>query len=578
MRTISIGAQWFAKIREKHCFYIDKTDFIREWWEAEDEVTLITRPRRFGKTLNMDTLNCFFSNRYSDRGDLFEGLSIWEQEGYRQIQGEYPVIFLSFASVKETKADMAKKRIGNLIRDFYSQYEFLAEQDKLGESQRNLLKKMCTEMDEVDVANSLNFLSRLLHEYYDRKVIILLDEYDTPLQEAYVSGYWAEMAAFIRNLFNATFKTNPHLERAIMTGITRVSKESIFSDLNNLEVITTTDQKYATSFGFTQDEVMKALEEFNLSGQMETVKLWYDGFTFGMARDIYNPWSITKYLEKRKFDAYWANTSSNSLIGLLIRQGDNKVKRTMESLLSGGMLATALDEEIIFNQLDENKDAIWSMMLASGYLKIEKTEVDPENYEVVYYLKLTNFEVKRMFQKMFSGWFQKRDVPYGDFIYAMQTGNLREMNIYMSQILLEMVSSFDTAGKPSGKLHPERFYHGLVLGLMATERKYEVRSNGESGYGRYDITMVPKRTVRERGEILPSFVIEFKLYNPDAPDYEKSLEDTVKRALEQIGEKAYDTAILTQGIPAEEIYHYGFGFCGKEVLIGTDKNNTYFAT
>ena len=242
----------------------------------------------------------------------------------------------------------------------------------------------------------------------------------------------------------------------------------------------------------------------------------------------------------------------------------------MEQLLSGGMLETLLDEEIIFEQLDENKDAIWSLMLASGYLKIEKTEVDPESFEVTYYLKLTNFEVKQMFRRMFSGWFQKMDVPYGEFIHAMQTRNLREMNIYMSQILLEMVSSFDTAGKPSDKLHPERFYHGLVLGLMATERKYEVRSNGESGYGRYDITMVPRRTVRERGEVLPSFVIEFKLYNNEAPDYEKSLEDTVHRALQQIEEKAYDTVLLSQGIPKEQIRHYGFGFRGKDVLIGTD--------
>ena len=570
MRTVSIGAQGFEYLRENNCFYIDKTDFIREWWENRDIVTLITRPRRFGKTLNMDMLNCFFSNKYADRGDLFEGLSIWEQEKYRKLQGTYPVIALSFAAVKETKPDLAKKRICRLICRLYGQYEFLTLDMSISDAHKEQFKEMCREIDESAVADSLNFLSELLYAHFKKKTIILLDEYDTPLQEAWVNGYWSDMVAFIRNLFNATFKTNPNLERAVMTGITRVSKESIFSDLNNLKVITTTARKYATAFGFTQQEVYDALDEFELSDQRENVRMWYDGFTFGNVRDIYNPWSITKYLDAGKFGAYWANTSSNSLIDVLVRQGDDDIKRTMEVLLRGGTVETVIDEEIVFSQLDISNDSVWSLMLAGGYLKIEDTRVNPEDFEVTYFLRLTNFEVKVMFEKMFSGWFRRNDVPYGEFIRAMQTANLREMNIYMNQILLETVSSFDVAGRPSDRTHPERFYHGLVLGLMATEKKYEVRSNGESGYGRYDITMVPKRTVRERGEKLPCFVIEFKLFNPDAPDYEKTLDDTVLRALKQIEEKAYDTAILTQGIPKEQIRHYGFGFAGKKVLIGTD--------
>lgn len=570
MRTVSIGAQGFEKLRMKQCFYVDKTDFIRQWWDSEDDVTLITRPRRFGKTLNMDMLNCFFSNRYSDRGDLFEGLSIWGDEAYKQIQGTYPVIFVSFAAIKETESLAAKKRLGNLICRLYGQYEFLLDSEQLSDMKKEKFRQMCRKIEESEVADSLNFLSELLYVHYGKKVIILLDEYDTPLQEAYLNDYWTQMVQFIRNLFNATFKTNSYLERAVMTGITRVSKESVFSDMNNLEIVTTTSQKYAESFGFTEEEVFASLEEFKLSEQKDYVKLWYDGFSFGNVSDIYNPWSITKFLSEKKLDAYWANTSSNGLINILVKQGNIDIKETMVRLLAGELLETEIDEEIIFQQLFCEKKALWSLMLACGYLKIERSVMDYEDFSVTYSLKLTNFEIIQMFKKIFASWFDGTEVPYNEFLRAMETANLREMNIYMSQILLETVSSFDVANRPSDKLHPERFYHGLVLGLMATERKYEVRSNGESGYGRYDITMIPKRTVRERGEILPSFVIEFKLFNADAPDYEKTLEDTVERALAQIEEKAYDTALVSQGIPREQIRHYGFGFEGKKVLIGTD--------
>ena len=570
LRTISIGAQGFEYLRNNNCFYIDKTDFIRQWWEQKDVVTLITRPRRFGKTLNLDMLNCFFSNKYKGRSDLFEGLSIWKQEEYRQLQGTYPVIFFSFAGIKETTCKDAFSQIRRIIYDLYNSFYPITQSNRLNEMDQQLFHTISLDMDDVTAKNAVSALSQLLGKVYEKKVIILLDEYDTPLQEAYVNGYWDEMAEFIRGLFHATFKTNPCLERAIMTGITRISKESIFSDLNNLEVVTTTTKKYKTSFGFTQEEVTAALDEFALSHQKNDVKKWYDGFTFGDIHDIYNPWSITKFLSQREFAAYWANTSSNRLVNTLIRHSGNRIKQAMEKLLAGEYVTAVIDEEIIFNQLDEDENAIWSLLLAAGYLKINHVETDPDTYEPVYYLELTNLEVKIMFERMFSGWFRQKDIPFGEFLHSMQAGNLREMNIYMSQILMEMVSSFDTANKPSDKLHPERFYHGLVLGLIAAERKYEVRSNGESGYGRYDIIMTPKRTVQQHGTALPSFVIEFKLFNPDAPDHEKTLQDTVERALKQIKEKAYDTAILAQGIPKEQIRHYGFGFEGKKVLIGTD--------
>ncbi|MDE7211690.1 MAG: AAA family ATPase, partial [Lachnospiraceae bacterium] len=382
-RTVAIGIQDFETAVSKNCFYVDKTNFIRDWWENMDSVTLITRPRRFGKTLTMSMVERFFSTKYAGEGALFSGLNIWKDEKYWELQGTYPVISLSFAPVKEMGNFLNMRRLMcRLIYEQYNQYRFLLDINGwMDEKERALFETVSRDMDEDIAIMSLNMLSRLLMRYYGKKVIILLDEYDTPMQEAYVSGYWKETVAFMRNLFNATFKTNPYLERAIMTGITRVSKESIFSDLNNLEVVTAASGKYADIFGFTQAEVSDALREYGLSGKEEAVKNWYDGFTFGTRTDIYNPWSIIKFLDEKKFGTYWANTSSNSLVGKLIREGSREVKLTMEDLLGGGTLHTEIDEQIVFNQLDQSENAIWSLLLASGYLRIESHTEGGDTWE-----------------------------------------------------------------------------------------------------------------------------------------------------------------------------------------------------
>ena len=308
-RVVGIGNQSFESIRKKDTFYIDKTAFIKEWWENEDIVTLITRPRRFGKTLNMDMLRCFFSNEYKDRGELFEGLNIWEDEKYREIQGAYPVIFLSFAGIKGNTFELSRKQISDRIIDLYESNRFLLKSDCISDTEKaRYISFLENPMDE-DISFKLNELSNYLSRYYKKKVIILLDEYDTPMQEAYVNGYWEELVAFTRSLFNSTFKINPYLERAIMTGITRVSKESIFSDLNNLKVITVTSDEYSKCFGFTEEEVFDALDEQELSSEKEKVKKWYDGFTFGTSKDIYNPWSIINFLDEKKYKTYWADSS-----------------------------------------------------------------------------------------------------------------------------------------------------------------------------------------------------------------------------------------------------------------------------
>jgi hypothetical protein len=568
-RTISIGAQGFEDLRANGDFYVDKTGFVRDWWLMRDVVTLICRPRRFGKTLNLDTVRCFLSTEFAGRGEgLFGGLDVWEdgtgvqREVMRALQGTVPVVFLSFADIKDGTFEGMLRSVSEVVASAYDTHAYLYGWDGATTLDRSRLARVGDDMDAGTCVRAVKHLCGMLRRYWGVKPAVLLDEYDTPMELAWTGGFWDEAASFMRSIMNSTFKTNPNLGRGLITGITRVSRESIFSDLNNLEVITMTSRKYRTAFGFTQAEVDAALGEYGLGRTSEDVRRWYDGFTFGGEGHIYNPWSVSKYLESGgTLDTYWANTSSNGLVSSVVRTANRRFKVDFEELMRGGVVEKLLDEQVVFGELGRRPDAAWALLLAAGYL----TAPGPVPVDVVHTprrLKLTNLEVGATFDRVVESWFGDVSEDYGEFAHALLAGDADLATDCLQEVALACMSSFD-GGTRSAESEPERFYHGLVLGLLARLRgRWAVESNRESGRGRYDVALIP---VNGASGVDPAALIEFKVFDPRR---EKTLEDTVARAKAQIKDKAYVTGLVERGIEIERIRIYGIAFRGKDVLVG----------
>lgn len=554
-REIAIGQQDYAAIIEKNSFYVDKTFFIKDWWNDPTFCTVILRPRRFGKTLTMSMMEYFFSTKHAGRADLFEGLYIWEHEEFRALQGIYPVINITLADIKEKTHEGAINEIKLIIQSIFNSFTYLADSDKLTSIDKKRFEAHIENPAVESLARSLRFLSELLYKHHGKKVLIFLDEYDTPMQEAFSSGYWNEIVEVIKNLFNATFKTNPYLEKSLITGITRVSKESIFSDFNHVSIVSTLSKQYETSIGFTEEEVFAAMDEYGLT-EKEKVKFWYDGFNFGNHSAMYNPWSIINYLKYQEFKPYWANTSSNGLVSLVLRQASPELKMEMERLLDGKSIKTSIDEQLIFDTLTGGGEDVstYSLLLASGYMT-GTLLVNDEDEGEIYNIRITNHETRRMFNSLIKKWFSGRHNQYNRFVTALLAGGLEEMNYYMANVSSNVFSFFDT-----GINAAENFYHAFTLGLMVELRdRYIITSNRESGFGRYDIMLEPRNKNSD-----DAIIIEFKVFKEM---HEDTLKDTAAAALKQIEEKQYAAVLMEKGISAEKIRKYGFAFKGKDVLI-----------
>lgn len=562
--NVGLGYQNFLDFVCGKQFYVDKTHFIPEWLASDARITLITRPRRFGKSMLLSTVRTFFDPMYAEHPEYFEKLRVWKDTDSRRLFGTIPVISVSFGSCKGNHFAQAMRGVTLGLYNMYIQHEYLRESSKLNEEEKAEYRRIVASFSEQRteyVEISIQKLCELLYKHYGALPIILMDEYDTPLLEAYTDGYWDETINTFRQLFHTTFKENDFFCRAIITGVTRISKNSLFSDLNNLEVDTVTCDAYSDCFGFTEQEVMDAFKCQDID-TIRDVKAMYDGFTIGRHRDIYNPWSICNYMRQRELIGYWVNTSSNKLVGDIIRRHPVESKYEIERLMAGEKVHKRINEGITFQYLEGDENSLWSLLLAVGYIKAENIVRSVEGIECD--VSVTNCEVMAMFKTEILGMFHNGWSAYGRFAEALLAHKMELMSEYLQTITYTSISYFDVADGPKERT-PENFYHGLVLGLIVSLRdRYRIVSNRESGRGRYDIAMYPLQ------ENTDAFIMEFKVQDRKK---ETDLEQTAKNALQQIDDKNYAADLLAAGIPAERIYKLGFAFAGKDVLVVSDRES-----
>ena len=564
---IKTGAYVRAKSRPKHLplpvgvsdyrlasteyYYIDKTMMLKDFIDERPMVTLFTRPRRFGKTLNMDMLRTFFEKTNEDTSKYFKDKKIWEQgEYYRSFQGKYPVIFITLKDVKHNSWDNTFANIGSIISSEYCRHSDLSKSPKLDKKQKDFYDKMVSEkFSAVDLERSLLYLSEMLKKHYGEGAVIIIDEYDTPIQSGHTNGFYDDVIAFMRNLLSGCFKDNKSLAFGFLTGILRVAKESIFSGLNNLTINSVLDNKYSEYFGFAANEVKEMAAYYSAPDKFDEVCEWYDGYRFGKT-DIFNPWSVINYFSNDcEPRAFWLSTGSNDIIGEIIKEADNEIYERLSSLVNGSSFTTYIDTSVIYPQIKNNPSSIYSFLLMAGYLKVVKSSVSISG-DFMCEVALPNKEISLVYRKEI---LQKLEnlIPQATAIAveeAIFSGNGEKLRDIISNFLIQSVSAFDAAG--------ENFYHGFMLGVCALFGNSYVTSNRESGDGRYDIALSPKVNN------LPGIIIELKA---EKNCNENELQELAKTALKQINDKKYDTELKSKGV--KTIYKYGVAFSGKHVAV-----------
>lgn len=539
------------RLAQAEYYYVDKTMMIKDFIDERPMVTLFTRPRRFGKTLNMDMLRTFFEKTEQDTSVYFQDKKIWAcGQKYRSYQGKYPVIFLTFKDVKFNTWEETFSAVRDIFAKETQRHEELRTSDRCDEyDERKYARLAEGNVTEVELSSALADLSAMLHKHYGTAPVIIIDEYDTPIQQGYMKGYYEEITLFMRNLFSGGFKDNKHLAFGFLTGILRVAKESIFSGMNNLSINSVLDHKYSAYFGFTPDEVREMAAYYGASDKYDEICEWYDGYRFGKT-EIFNPWSVVNYFSNEcEPRAFWVSTGSNDVIGEVLAEADEEIYHRLASLVNGETITTYIDTGVIYPQIKKNPSTIYSFLLVTGYLKAVKTTLS-FNGDFMCEISLPNREIALVYHKEILQKFETM-IPQSTAIAVQEaifSGDNRKLKTQIQTLLMESVSSFDTAG--------ENFYHGFMLGLCALLGGFFVTSNRESGEGRYDIQLKPVK----KG--LPGIIIELKA---EKNGTEESLKQLSETALKQIQEKQYDTELRTAGV--EAIYKYGVAFCGKRVEV-----------
>ncbi len=551
-KLLPIGLSDFKKLIDDCYIYVDKTLLVQELISKGTEVALIPRLRRFGKTLNLSMLRYFFEKNPQDTSYLFRPLKIWQDEKCQALQGQFPVIFISLKDVKHASWEKSFASLKRVISEAFHLHPYLLDDSILDGSEKEDYQAIIYKQgDQTLYEQSLKLLTKWLCRYHKKRVILLIDEYDTPAHAAYIGGYYDELISFLRNWLSGGLKDNSFLERGVLTGILRVAKESIFSGLNNITTFTILSEDFQDKFGLTESEVKALLEEYKLLDKWDSIRQWYNGYRIGSCGEIYNPWSVLNCIAKKGALApYWVNTSDNALMKQLITQGTEDFKADIEELMKGGTVEKIIEEGTVFADLEKNSKALWSLLLFSGYLSIGATPV----YGTPCQLRIPNMEVKELYRSIILKWFEEtiREPNYQTLLQSLITGDVATFSQIFQEFLLSSFSFFDVSTE-----EPEKIYHAFVLGvLIGLKDRYEVKSNRESGYGRYDVMLIPKN-LRDLG-----VVMEFKKIGRFE---ESDLESAVASALKQIEDRKYDLELKNRGV--SRILHLGLAFKGKDVMI-----------